>query len=368
LRLRVILLSVAALCVAGAVPPARAESTRQLRVQLSGDPGRAFAVENLAGTMRVTAGATDAVVATATIHAESEELAGAMRFEQVVDRRGVPTLRVRYPVDRHRVYRFGRSSSQSDRTWGWLEDFFGSFGGGNSFDYDGVRVRVSGNQGVMVYADVEVQVPRSAIEGSFRNRVGPLAADGVQGRVRLDSGSGGIDVRGTDGQVVADTGSGDVHAQNVRGSFVCDTGSGDCEITGFRGEELNCDTGSGDVRIVDVEARRLKLDTGSGDVKVREAQAEEVDADTGSGDVEADLAGAHLSRVNADTGSGNVHLRLGPEAGFHVRAHTGSGDVVSHYADAEAIRDGRKVVGYRRGDGRIRIQADTGSGDVVVQP
>jgi hypothetical protein len=26
------------------------------------------------------------------------------------------------------------------------------------------------------------------------------------------------------------------------------------------------------------------------------------------------------------------------------------------------------VVGYRRGDGRIRIHADTGSGDVLVQP
>ena len=35
---------------------------------------------------------------------------------------------------------------------------------------------------------------------------------------------------------------------------------------------------------------------------------------------------------------------------------------------AEAIRSGRKIVGYRRGDGRIRIHADTGSGDVVVAP
>jgi DUF4097 and DUF4098 domain-containing protein YvlB len=84
--------------------------------------------------------------------------------------------------------------------------------------------------------------------------------------------------------------------------------------------------------------------------------------------VAADLAGSRLERVKADTGSGNVRLRLGADASFHVRASTGSGDVVSHYTDAETIRDGRKVVGYRRGDGRILIRADTGSGDVVVQP
>ena len=356
----------AALCVA-ASSPARAEATRQLRVELSGDPGRAFAVENLAGTMRVTVGSGDAVVAVATVHAESEELAASMRFEQVSDRQGIPTLRVRYPVDRHRAYRFGRSRSGSDNSWSWLEGLFG-WGGNSSIDYDGVRVSVSGDRGVMVYADVEVQVPRRRLDAAFRNRVGPLSADGVQGRLRFDSGSGSINVRALEGEVVADTGSGDVHADGLRGSFSCDTGSGDCEVTGFSGEDLSCDTGSGDVRVVNAQARRLKLDTGSGDVNVREANAQELEADTGSGDVEADLEGSRLERVKADTGSGNVRFKLGPEASFHVQASTGSGDVVSHYSDAEAIRDGRKVVGYRRGDGRIRIHADTGSGDVVVEP
>jgi len=84
--------------------------------------------------------------------------------------------------------------------------------------------------------------------------------------------------------------------------------------------------------------------------------------------VDVALEGSRLERVNADTGSGDVRMRLGAAASFRVRARTGSGDVVSHYADAEAIRDGRKVVGWRRGDGRIQIHADTGSGDVVVQP
>lgn len=347
---------------------ARAEATRQLRVQLSGDPSRSFAVENLAGTMTVSAGSSDAVVAVATVHAESEELAAAMRFEQVAGRDGVPTLRVRYPVERHRAFRYGAAPSRSDGMLSWLEAIVGALGGGSSMEYDGAHVSVSSNRGVVLYADVDVKVPRRALDAAFRNRVGPLSGEGVRGRLRFDAGSGTVTVRDLDGQVVADTGSGDVHAQDVKGSFTCDTGSGNCQVTGFSGDTLSCDTGSGDVRVVRVDARKVKLDTGSGNVSVREAEADELVADTGSGDVEVELEGSRLQRANADTGSGNVRFRLGEGASFDLRASTGSGDVISRYTDAEAIRDGRKVVGYRRGDGRIRINADTGSGDVLLEP
>jgi DUF4097 and DUF4098 domain-containing protein YvlB len=309
------------------------------------------------------------VVAVATVHAESAELAAAMRFEQVAGRDGVPTLRVRYPVDRHRSFRYGAASSRSDSALSWLEAIVGAMGGGgNTMDYDGARVSVSGSRGVVLYADVEVQVPRRVLEATFRNRVGPLSGEGVRGRLRFDTGSGTVTVRALDGQVVADTGSGDVHAHDLKGSFTCDTGSGNCEVTGFSGDTLSCDTGSGDVRVVRVDARKVKLDTGSGNVSVREAEADELVADTGSGDVEVELEGSRLQRANADTGSGNVRFRLGEGASFDLRASTGSGDVISRYSDAEAIRNGRKVVGYRRGDGRIRIHADTGSGDVLLEP
>ena len=36
--------------------------------------------------------------------------------------------------------------------------------------------------------------------------------------------------------------------------------------------------------------------------------------------------------------------------------------------DAEPILKRREVVGYRRGDGRIKIEVDAGSGDVVLKP
>jgi hypothetical protein len=46
----------------------------------------------------------------------------------------------------------------------------------------------------------------------------------------------------------------------------------------------------------------------------------------------------------------------------------GSGELESGFTDAQAIVNRREVVGYRRGDGRIKIDVDTGSGDVTVEP
>ena len=38
------------------------------------------------------------------------------------------------------------------------------------------------------------------------------------------------------------------------------------------------------------------------------------------------------------------------------------------YADASLRKDGRRVVGARRGDGRTQIHIETGSGDCSIKP
>ena len=335
------------LAVAGATG-AFAEVTSTLRVELAGSPSSLFVVENLAGVMRVTAGDGAAVVAVATVHAENEALAGEVRFEQVTGKEGEPVLRVRYP-ESHSTFRYPQA-------------------GNSTLKYDGRMVRVSSSRGVELWADVEVTVPRTAVHGAFRNHVGKLSGSGLKGRVAFDSGSGDIELRTLDGEVSADTGSGDILASEIRGAFSGDTGSGDIGLKGFSGESVTCDTGSGDVHVEAVTARTVKADTGSGSVRVVGADIESLAADTGSGSVVLEATGGRLRRVKADTGSGDVRLRLPADAGFEVRADQGSGDLVCRFDDARAIVSGRTVVGYTRGDGRIRIAADTGSGDVIVEP
>jgi DUF4097 and DUF4098 domain-containing protein YvlB len=70
----------------------------------------------------------------------------------------------------------------------------------------------------------------------------------------------------------------------------------------------------------------------------------------------------------ADTGSGDVRLRLPRDASFEVRVDLGGGELKSRFDDSQPILEPREVVGYRRGDARIKIRVETGSGDVVVEP
>ena len=351
---------------------ALAESTKTVTGTLAVPAAGRFAVENLAGRMTVVAGEGDTVVATATVHAEREALASAMRFEQVRDKDGLPALRLIYPLDRERRIRYpeagedgGDGGHHGHHAEHWLFDFgFSS----SSFEYDDHRVRVSASSGTLVYADVEVRVPKRAIEATFRNFVGALSAEGIEGRILLDTHRGAITARRLKGDIKADTGSSSVLAETISGSFVCDTGSGDCVVNGFEGKELFCDTGSGDVRVRDVKADRLRADTGSGHVRAERTDVEEFSGDTGSGGIEAELIGNRLRRVKADTGSGDVMLRLPADASFDAVADQGSGELRCSFADAQAVKSGHKAVGYRRGEGRARITIDTGSGDASIRP
>jgi hypothetical protein len=326
-----------------------AEVTRTLRVTLAGDPGAPFSVENLAGKMTVLAGDGEAVVAVATVHAESEELAAAICFEQVTGKDGEPALRVRYPLDRHGTFRYPSA-------------------GHSTVEYDGRRVTVSGHRGAMVYADVEIRVPRRAVSASFRNYIGSMTAEGITGKLLLDTASGDITARKLEGTVTSDSGSGDVRAEQIRGSYTCDTGSGSCQVDGFEGDALSLDCGSGAIRVTGAAARTIHADTGSGSIRIENADTEEFSGDSGSGTIIFEATGARLRTIKGDTGSGDITLRLPADAAFELVADQGSGDLTCRFTDAQPIVKKRTVVGYRRGDGRIRIEVDTGSGDVTIAP
>jgi len=358
-RLRVLLLTG---FVFGLLPIAlqSGETTKVLRKSIGA--AEPFCVENLAGKMTVKPGTGSSVEAVVTVHAESEELAASVSLEQVTDKHGTPTLRVRYPLDDHGTIRYPRAGSGGTT-------ILNLFGGSNSsIEYDGHKVKVSTESGVLLYADVDVMVPRRSVEGTFRNHVGFLTGDGLDGTLLFDTASADVTISRMQGTISVDCGSGDVKADNIGGRFSGDTGSGDITLTEFKGDEIAVDTGSGDVVVRASTAGVVEADTGSGDIHVEDADIEELEADTGSGDVELRCTGSRLRSVEADTGSGDVILRMGPNAGFDATADQGSGDIVCRYDDARPIIEDREVVGYHRGDGRIRIDVDTGSGDLVLEP
>jgi hypothetical protein len=341
-------LAVATLILLAIASVALADETKTLKVELSTDPALEFAVENLVGTMTIIATDDNQVSAVATVHADREEIAEKVSFEQINDE-GRPTLRVIYPLDEYTYLRYAEI-------------------GRTEVKYDGVRVRIGRRGRVTLWADVEVRVPRSTIHSTFKNHVGSLSADGLDGRLSFDTSSGSIKLRGCAGRVEADTGSGAIDAVDMDGVLSCDTGSGSVTVKGFDGDELRCDTGSGSVRASDVAARKLELDTGSGSIEVEGAAIEEFNADTGSGRIKLVATGDRLRTIKADTGSGGVSITLPADSTFELRADQGSGGIDCNFDDARAIRRDRKVVGYRRGDGKIWIDVETGSGSVLIQP
>ena len=354
MRRPLIVLSCLALlpCVA---MPLHAEVTRTVRIELpAGQEGR-FAVENLAGSISVLPGDSRRVVASATIHAESEELAGQVSFVTIEAAGKAPILRLRYPLEKYGTIRYpGRGDGTKggeDRNGGFLGRIFGG-GLDTSTRYDGHRVKVGSGAGVLLYADIEVRVPAGVeTDASFRIVAGGITARDLKGSLRFD------------------TGSGDVIAGDITGEHLgCDTGSGSCRITGFKGRSIDCDTGSGNVVISGGHAVTIKADTGSGNIRIETDGVEEVLADTGSGNLALITEGRGLKRVSADTGSGNVRLGLGPEASFELVTSQGSGALRNGYDDAQPILKGRELIGYRRGTGGARIDVDTGSGNVTIEP
>ena len=377
MRLSTALLALPLAALVAIAPPAAAadETTRTLKLELA--PTGRFAVENLAGSMRVKNGSGDKVVAIATIHGESAQIADSIRFEQVTGEEGVTTLRVIYPTDRYTTFRYprmndrGKSDSEesgSEKSWtdGWFSGWLG--GSSSTTKYAGHKVKVSESKGVILYADVEVQLPRRDLDGTMRNLVGRIDGQGLEGTLKFDSASGDITLQKSGGRITADTGSGDIKATGMEGSFSGDTGSGNIDLDGFHGESIKCDTGSGDVSIEDGNARKIDVNTGSGDVRLSDVDAEDILADTGSGSVTIEASGEKLTRVKADTGSGDVTLRLGADASFEAMADLGSGDIKNHYRDAQPIIKDREVIGYRRGAAHTRIDVGTGSGNFVLEP
>ncbi|HKQ96922.1 MAG TPA: DUF4097 family beta strand repeat-containing protein [Candidatus Polarisedimenticolia bacterium] len=364
MRRLAILSSAVLLIILLVAAPAAAEVTKTLRAELSPKAGAAWGVENLAGRMKVVHGSGSAVVAVATIHAESQELADSLKLEEVSITSGTG-LRMRYPVDDHTTFKYPVSSDgHHSGVLSWL--------GGDSnsnFKYDGHQVKVSSKSGVLLYADIEVQIPsKLAGKGTFENHVGMIEGRGVDGNLVFSTASGDVDLDKVSGEIKVDTGSGDVSNDGGAGSLSVDTGSGDIKVEHFSGDKIDCDVGSGDVTLTSGVSTSVSVDTGSGDVELSSMDIEEFKGDTGSGDVTVESHGNRLTRIVTETGSGDVVLRLGGNASFELLADQGSGDLVSHYSDAQPIVKGREVIGYRRGDSRSKITVSTGSGDVTVEP
>lgn len=365
-----------------------AETTRTLDQSFSVPADGALRLANLAGTVKIVSGSSDQVVVKAKIHAQgknakvTKSLLEGMKWIQHPNRDGKVGWALSYPVKDYRSFHYPRNKGQDD---GFLAGFFK---GRSSTRYLGERVSIRGSRSSSsptLYANLVIEMPAGS-PVAVRNAVGRVDGGDLAGSLWVDTGSGAVTIQKftgllsvdtgsgkvwlgeVQGSAEVDTGSGSIHLNQLVGSGVLDTGSGSVKVKSITASKLMVDTGSGSVEIHRGVVDHLKVDTGSGGIRLNNVELVKFQGDTGSGGVKIVSSLSQAKLLDIDTGSGGVEIIAGPDASFDLSADLGSGKVSTGYSDAKLKKNGRKVVGVKRGDGRTKIKVDTGSGGCRITP
>jgi DUF4097 and DUF4098 domain-containing protein YvlB len=192
---------------------------------------------------------------------------------------------------------------------------------------------------------------------------GDQSIEGIQGPLRVSTGSGRIEATHIGGEVHASTGSGDVIVDAVQGGVTANTGSGSIRASGVAGE-FSGETGSGDVRLEQSAPGRVRASSGSGHIELAGVRGP-LHADTGSGDITAqgDLSGDW----RLETGSGTVTVNLPQSASFDLRAHTDSGKISTKVPITVQGTISRNDYQGKAGSGGYLLEVRTGSGDIRIE-
>ena len=339
--------------------PGAAQSSRHV---LKGD---SVAVYNLVGELRVEPGSGSDVVVEVQRGGED----GAKLEIQSGPLRGRETLRIIYPDDVIVMPEWGRGWNttlrvRDDGTFGDGGEKSSRGRGGRGWMRDGHEVRITGRSrnGLEAFADLRVTVPAGKTIGLYLG-VGKAFVSNVDGNIYVYGASADIAADRTRGVLRVETGSGNVDLRTGAGDVTLETGSGDITVAGMQGTILRLATGSGNVTLTDGKAATLDVETGSGDIDATGSSGDELSFETGSGNVDVALTMAFRS-LRIETGSGDVTLRVPPTVGAEVDLDTGSGDIDLGGLTLQVRRIEHDHVTGTLGDGRGRLSVETGSGNV----
>lgn len=234
-------LTLPALLLASPLSAQRCEVRQELQRELDAATLEGVLIEAEAGSLEVVGADVDRVTVRAVLCASDDDLAAQSRLV-VEERQGAA----------------------------WIEADLAD-GGGWRNDY--------------ARMDLTIEMPRS-LAADIEDGSGEIVVRSIAA-VRIDDGSGSLDVEDIEGAVRIDDGSGDIRVRNV-GSVEVEDGSGGLEIAGVRGGVVVEEDGSGEIDIRSV----------AGDVRINE---------DGSGSIE--VVGVGGDFILEDDGSGSVRYR-----------------------------------------------------------
>jgi DUF4097 and DUF4098 domain-containing protein YvlB len=191
---------------------------------------------------------------------------------------------------------------------------------------------------------------------------GNVSIEGVNGVVKMNSGSGNITGKRLGDEVRISTGSGEIRIDGAKGPVRANAGSGNVEASGIGGAFYG-ETGSGDITLRQDSPGTVVAKTGSGNVRLRNVNGG-LEAHSGSGDIEID--GQAKRDWTVESGSGNIDLKLPSNAAFSVDARANSGSVeVNHPITVQGMQKKNHVQG-KVGEGGPLLSLQSGSGEIRV--
>jgi DUF4097 and DUF4098 domain-containing protein YvlB len=320
--------------------------------------GPSVSIYDLVGTVTVERGSGANVVVEVTRRgADSRRLS-----IEVGDVDGRNSLRVVFPDDDIVYPELGRWSNSEfsmgrDGRWDGGRD---SWWGGRN------RVRVKGSgRGTEAWADLKVMVPDGK-KVDINVGVGRVNAAGVNGDLSVDVASAHTIVSDHNGSLRLNTGSGGAEVRGVKGEELSvNSGSGRVSVDGATMNIVRLETGSGGVSGDRISAGEIRVEVGSGGVRIERATSDRVRLETGSGGVNFELSNSPKT-LDVHSGSGSVTVILPSNLDAELDIDTGSGGIDSDFPVTVNRYERHHVRGtVGKGTGRIRVE--TGSGGVRLR-
>ena len=150
----------------------------------------------------------------------------------------------------------------------------------------------------------------------------------------------------------------------VGGQVQATAGSGDITLDKIH-DDIRLQTGSGSIEITD-PGGKLEASTGSGDVTIRGA-SEDIRIRTSSGDVTVDGNPGANNYWDFHTVSGDVALQVPTEASFRLFARSSSGDIQASIPVTMEGTSGKHEFQARIGDGKARVEVTSSSGEISLK-
>jgi DUF4097 and DUF4098 domain-containing protein YvlB len=198
---------------------------------------------------------------------------------------------------------------------------------------------------------LDISVPETASIDANSTK-GDIRVNGIHGVLVLEAIMGDITVLDPGREVRATAVNGDIHVNDLRGEAELATVNGDITLDAPDLQELRSQTVNGDTQIRGKKVRRLQSQTVQGDI----------------------VFGGTLdptARLDFESHAGDISLRVPPDPGFVLALQSFSGQIENGVSSASAAQPDfgpGTHLDTTVGSGAARIEAQTFSGDIVIEP